>query len=452
MSNKIKFGFAYKNINPTMPISLAGYFNKRMWEKILDDLEVRALVFNQGETFSAIIQFDLVTVSQEIAEKLYEKLAAIPEISPENLILTATHSHTAPEVRSTKPGSHPDYVPFVVEKAFESLQEALGNMQTGEIFYGMAFDARFAFNRRYWMKDGSVVTNPGKLNPDIMRPEGEIDYEIPIIVIKSGDAIKCVIANIVNHTDTIGGNNVSADWPGFFRRELQKSTGSNTMILPLIGTSGNINHFDVTSNSNQTCYQESERIGCGYAQTVAESLKDLKPAGNSNLICRNIVVETPAREVPEEELKEALSILERFKDVPDPGEGKDITSEDLAQKTPIALKYFAKNLCIVAENKAVLKFNLVVIALGNCLVASLPSEPFVEIGLRVKKEIFAGYHALAVSHSNGTGESSIPGGYIPNAWNYGRGGYETTPRSNPFSVKTAEMLLDSLDSLRKQLV
>ena len=40
---KIQFGMARRCINPQVPVSLAGYFNIRMWDKVLDDIEVVCL-------------------------------------------------------------------------------------------------------------------------------------------------------------------------------------------------------------------------------------------------------------------------------------------------------------------------------------------------------------------------------------------------------------------------
>jgi hypothetical protein len=37
---------------------------------------------------------------------------------------------------------------------------------------------RLANNRRFWMRDGSVGWNPGKLNSQIVRPAGPIDPEV----------------------------------------------------------------------------------------------------------------------------------------------------------------------------------------------------------------------------------------------------------------------------------
>ena len=113
MEKKLYYGIGRRRITPEVPISLAGYFNIRMWETVADDIEVRALVLKQGRKYSAVVQFDLLTVSQELMEAFCGEIADQKVITRRNLIATATHSHTAPHVLSIRPGSHPGYVPFV---------------------------------------------------------------------------------------------------------------------------------------------------------------------------------------------------------------------------------------------------------------------------------------------------------------------------------------------------
>jgi hypothetical protein len=447
MKNEIYFGFARRNINPQVATSLAGYFNPRMWENILDDLEVRVLVLRRNVQYTAIVQFDLVAVSQDFAEAFYSEIADIAELRRDNMIVTATHSHTAPEIRSRKPGFNAEYIPFVVKQAADALREAVSKLQSGTMVCGKTFEDRFAFNRRYWMKDGSVVTNPGKLNPEIDRPEGETDPEIPLLGIMKDGKLQVLIANIVNHTDTIGGNDVSADWPGFMIKKLQAEMGSGSMVLPLIGCSGNMNHFDVSTDKNQTSYAEAERVGNGYADTISRALDSLKPLDDCAFNVKSCKVFCGPREISDAELAEAKAVLEKYKDTPDEKEGVAFTSEDLAKKAPPVLKYFARTLIDMGADKTERIFTLVGIFIGDVCIVSLPSEPFVEIGLEIKRQIFPDKLTMVVSHSNGTGAGQVGGGYIPNNWNYGRGGYETTPRSNPFSVKTAEQLLQGVRSL-----
>ena len=452
MAKKLYYGIGRKCINPNMPVSLAGYFNVRMWEGILDDIEVRALVLKQSRQYCAIIQFDLVSVSQDLLEVFYNEIADIKTLCPENMIITATHSHTAPETRAVKPGSNKDYILFAARQGADALRDALGNMVQGDLFTGLTEDKRFCFNRRYWMKDGTVVTNPGKLNPNIDHREGETDCEIPLIAIKKDGNLKVILANIVNHSDTISGCKVSADWPGFFIRQLQSELGDNSMVMPLIGASGNINHFDVNNDMCQTSYQEAEKIGYGYANTVKNALNDLRLVEQFNLFVKSTKINFEARDISENELAEAIIILEKYKDIPDPAKGTPLTSEDLSRKAPGVLKFFAGILVDMAKNKEVGTFNLVGIFLGECCILSLPGEPFTEIGLELKKRIFSQYNAMVVSHANGTGNLRLAGGYIPNSWNYGRGGYETTPRANPFSIKTADQLLAAWRKIMQNLI
>ena len=63
---KIKFGLGRRCINPELPISLAGYFNKRMWNTVLDDIEVRAVALKSGGEYAAIIQFDLLCLNYRL--------------------------------------------------------------------------------------------------------------------------------------------------------------------------------------------------------------------------------------------------------------------------------------------------------------------------------------------------------------------------------------------------
>lgn len=442
--NKIKFGTARRNINPLSPMGLAGYFNIRMWERVADDIELRVLALEQNGGNAFIIQYDLVTTSHDLYTAVMAAIraAGLEPVRTDNLIMTATHTHTAPEVRISRGAIDPAYIPAVAAKTVEALREAMAGMAEGELAGGLARDGRFLFNRRYWMKDGSVMTNPGKLNPDIRTSEGDIDPEIPLLAIRRDGQIKVLLANIVNHADTIGGSNVSGDWPGFTIRALQSRLGADAMVLPLIGCAGNINHFDVSTAAPQTQYAEAERIGKGYADTIWQALPSLKPF-DAPLHTAGKTIRVSPRHPTVQEVAEAQAVMDRYPELEVVGvSGNDLNAEDLARKTPFALKYFAYHLLNTRNNREPLNYHLTGVFFGDAVVmASLPCEPFVEIGLTMRKDIFHDRLAFVVSHGNGTGSSECGGGYIPNPWNYGRGGYETTPRSNLSEPMCASKLL-----------
>lgn len=437
---KINFGIGRSCINPEFPISLAGYFNKRIWNTVLDDIEVRVLVFQKDEKPFALIQFDLLCINYALYKSVLDAINTVsPVFSEENVLICAIHTHTAPDI-NRDPASA-DYRTFAAGKAAEAMKTALANMEEGELFTTMGQDARFQFNRRYWMKDGSVLTNPGKLNPEIDRPEGAIDPQIPMLAIKTAAGMKVLLASIVNHTDTIGGCGVSADWPGVLRRELEPEMAPGAMVISLIGASGNINHFDVTTDMDQTNSQEPYRIGRGYAESIRKVWGDLAPVEGDSFEFSSAEVVTAPREIDPVELAEAQEIVAKYADL-DVNACGDLTSEDLVKKTPVVLKFFAESLVDQANCTTAPRFRISCLRFGSdTVIASLPSEPFVEIGLTVRKSVFTGKHCLITSHGNYNGAGHYMGGYIPNSWNYGRGGYECTPRSNGYSVKTADALI-----------
>ena len=459
----IRFGVARACINPTRPVSLAGYFNERHWTQVLDDLEVRALVLQsrRGAPLSAIVQFDLLEVSPPLVACFKEEMRRA--FGPQDAlvgrtILEATHTHTAPLPAVEGNGCDPQFIPDVAAIAVKTVRKALDDMREGELCSGMAGDSRFCFNRRYWMKDGGVLTNPGKLNPGIVRPEGDVDPEIPLAVIRRNGQPQVVLASISNHGDTIGGNGVSADWMGACHRAVEATLPQGGMMMPLIGASGNINHFDVRTRRNQTCYAESQRIGQGYAESIIRVLQTpgaLKPVpvDEVRFACRQVTVY--GRSLFADELAENQEVLARFKDIPlemRDGKTPDFTSEDLVRRTPVVLKFFAlKAMQQHAAKGQHWPMTIAGIRLGGVVVASLPCETFVEIGLFLRKGIFAADTCLVASHAFANPRRPGGGGYIPNAWNYHRGGYETHPRSNPFEPDTAERLLRGWRRLAAEL-
>lgn len=449
---QLKCGVAQVQINPVTTCSLAGYFEARPWESILDDLQARALVFAQGDQYFAIVQFDLVTIPWTFYDAFLAKLGNRTPLNQSNLVITATHTHTAPEIRASKPGYDGDYVQTTIAQAVAALLKALDHMEEVTLAGARTEDRRFAFNRRYWMKDGRVLTNPPKLDPNIDRPEGGIDPEIPVLAVKDGQGrIKALLANIVNHADTIGGKSVSADWPGFFRRTTQAATGADSIVFPLIGCAGNINHIDVRNPDAQASYAEAERIGNGYAATVLATLKNLKPLPVTVFKTASQTITLPPKQIPAHEVREAQHALEKLATQGNADEHRALHSVDLAKNNPTVLRYFAEHLLKVAADKTVKQFTLNALAAGNIRIVALPAEPFVEIGLKIKNEIFPDNLVFVLSHANGTGSASVAGSYIPNSWNYGRGGYETTARSNPLPENTADVLIETVKKIKIQL-
>lgn len=432
-------GHAREVITPQVPLSLAGYFNIRMWTEVLDDLLVQAVALKQEDQAAVLIQFDLLGVSNEYMRRIREACRDIPCLAPENILFTGSHTHTAPDIHSHRKGGNRTYNDAAIASAAKAVHDAFSDLAATTTWLGRARDERFAFNRRYWMKSGNVITNPPRRDPEIERPEGPTDPTIELLEFRTADQRRILLTNIVNHADTTEGCKVSADWPGWLRRALEQAL-PNTVVLPVIGTAGNINHFDPNGPAEQSGPNITERIGRGYAESVLAALPNMHRNDGDDLRTAATTFTTGPREVDEAELAQARQHAAKYA-----FDGQTtLTSEDLATESPAALKYFADSLISVAEDRSEKRFEVGALMVGQAIIVMLPGEPFVEIGLALKEHTGERPTLAAALNQDCA--------YIPNHFNYGRGGYETTARCSPYSIKTGDHLLSAAKALLTDLI
>lgn len=433
----LKVGVSRELINPARGIPLVGYFNPRPNKGILDSLYVKAILFQQNKTTCGMVVFDLCFVDITLVEDVRKALVKAGIKFADKLIFSATHTHTGPAfmdffgIKADK-----NYYKELVNKAVLCIKAAFANLDEASISSCSVNENPYSFNRRYYMKNGKVVTNPGKLNPDIVKPESLIDDEIGILKIEQNGRTIAILTTISNHNDTIGGDLVSADWPGQLEKHIQSKFGYDVDVITLIACSGNINHFDVKSNSNQTCYDEAKRIGKGYAEIILKNLGKAKEVKDDKLSFKSASLKIPLRKISKAEYDTAKKLVSSFKG----GANKDLTSEDLAKGHGAVACFFAKQLVNFSDKFSgkTRTFDTGAISFGKEVAfTSLPGEPFVEVALEIKKKS-PFRKTYVISHANGKA------GYVPLKECFSRGGYEILPVENGGSRKdTAELFVKS---------
>ena len=437
-------GLSREVITPARGIPLCGYFNPRPNTGIMDDLFIRTVIFEKNGVVSGLVVFDLCFLSADLVKKIKAGIKAAGMKFGDNLIFSATHTHTGPYIVDFF-GVKADavYLDTLKDKAIAAVKQAYANLAPAELMSGSVKDNPLAFNRRYWMKNGKVLTNPGKLNPDIVKTEGPVDTEIGVIALKQDGQISAIITNIVNHTDTIGGDFVSADWPGRMEKSIQNSLGYDVPVLTLIGCSGNINHFDVSTKKDQSSYAEACRIGTDYATIVTGALKKLKKMPVKSIISSSREVTIPFQVIADAEVKKAKAVLAKVSAAASDG---NMTSEGLATGDGPVARFFAEQL-IEFKKKCSgksRKFSIVSIKFDDKLaLTSLPGEIFTEIGLEIKKR-----SPFKQTYPINLGMGLC--GYVPLAECFTRGGYEILPvvGGGP-KENTAELLIkETLKNLK----
>lgn len=439
-----KIGYAQEIITPPTGVGLAGYMNARPNRGMYDDLYVKVVMIEGNGKKFGFMAFDLCNIAPALFQSLEKQI--VEKFGRElydSLIMSATHTHTGPEYRA-KNGVEPDErtkfgLANTAAAAVRALERALMNLLPGELEVGSVYNNPYAFVRRYWMKNGTIVTNPGWCNPEIDRPESDFDRTINILAVKQDGRLAALICNIGNHGDTIGGDIVSADWYGRFAQEIQHTLKYSLPVLVVDDASGDLNHFDFRQKIKQTSYDEATRIGRGYAAIVLNELDKLEPVTSEEVIIRNGSVTIPHRKVTPEELAEAKHILDTVPDIKKEG---DFESQDLANKVPAALRYFAQR-TINCHEKSIPSHDgrLTVIELGKQIAfVSLPGEPFNGISAAIRKKSPCKYTfviELAQSVS----------GYVPMPECFARGGYEVQPAINSAAPNAADEIIKASTAL-----
>ncbi len=445
MSNKLEFGYHQQDITPKRGISLAGYFNARPNRGAYDRLFVKAAVFRDGETISAIASFDICYLERSIIDRMDAALAKAGSPLSGKVIYSATHTHTGPQVDALfGVENDPEYLDSLIETAAATIIEAYKSLAPAELYTGKTECTTLAFNRRYFMKGDRVLTNPGKLNPDICRPEGGCDHDIMMIEVHQDDRPVLLITNISNHTDTIGGDIVSADWPGRMEAEIQHALGWDLPVMTIIAPQGNINHFDVTSDFGQTSFAEACRIGKAYAAVILASRYRLAKLENCSMQFRSTEFAAPFYQLSDAEYAEAKRIYEENKDAVMEA-GKDFTSEDIARGVPAVKKFFAERAINCREKASdVERFERqAALTFGDQLaIVTLPAEPFVEIGFAIREK---SRFPMTVLAALSQGEI----GYVGLENNYGNEGYELRPSPTLADRSVGETMIKSALELLK---
>ncbi len=297
----VSVGCGESTITPGLGVSLAGYFTERLATAVHDDLKARALVFGEGPDTAALICCDLICMPFELARAVRAEVQRLTGIAGERVMVCATHTHTAPQprVRMLKPEDRATRA-WLAEAPVRIAQAAACAAASREpctLAAGSVLEDRIAWNRRYRMKDGSVRSNPGHRNPDIVEPAGPIDPEVGVVAFARQDgSLKAVFVNYACHQDCVGGTEISADYTGYLAHRLRERAPGHPFVLFTNGACGDINHCDFRSPIPRKGHEHARWMGETLAGDAVVALSRLTPLTAGGVAAASARAELPCRE------------------------------------------------------------------------------------------------------------------------------------------------------------
>jgi hypothetical protein len=440
-ADELRAGMAVVDITPPVPFRMSGYFYERLSTGTKDPLRAKAIVFRQGGESAALVFCDLIGPFLEVSTRSRRLAAEATGIPAENITIAATHSHTGPlyfgalhkhlhERSIARFGNDPyekiDYSAMLVEKIVVAIADADSALQPVQLEAGYALENRLSFNRRFHMKDGTVRFNPGRLNPDIIRPAGPIDPQVGAIWLKRAgqDQPSAAIVSFALHLDTVGGTEYSADYPKVAEEQLRSSFDPAFTLLFGAGTCGDINHIDVTTRNGRTTAEIGKMLAESLQQ--ARDQHEFTQLAEPSLAVKNIKVRTPLQQYSASEIAEARQNMARVgnRELPFLEEVEACKIMELAirdtDEFEIQAFRFSRDVAIV----------------------TLPGEVFVELGLAIKAASpFKTTLVIELANDDAA--------YIPTKKAFAEGSYETV--NSHIEPGGGELLVEAAIKLLREL-
>ena len=448
-----KVGYASVNINPPLGIAVAGYFVPRYAKGFLDDLEIGALVLSLGKKKIAMVSVDNCSIKPAIMKDYLAKAAKETGIPAKNILITSTHTHTGGGIVLTSFPADTDkiekYKEFMGERIADAINLAQQDMKPAKMGYivGYAPD-RVAYIRRYKMKDGTTMTCPPVNDPNIDHPIGTLDQRVNVLRFDREGGETVVLVNYGLHADTVNGDMISADWPGWMRKTLDAALGGVKCIFfngaeGDVGSTnvhakpgdGDMNDTEISFDNEMKSPGMARFVGRALAGTVLQVYDKVQYVEVDSLEMIRKDLEIPANVPDPKDLPRA----HQYKEWHDSGRDDLIPYKAMELTTVVAE---ALRMCRLENGPENFVMQLTGVKIGNVAMVGIPGEPFTDIGVGIKDT--EGWDMIMPCSFVGGSH-----GYFPMMSAYDEGGYEA--RSSNFKAGVAEGIIKGGKELLAEL-
>ncbi|MAS92014.1 MAG: hypothetical protein CMO55_02365 [Verrucomicrobiales bacterium] len=452
----LQVGTAEVDISPTVfPIQLRSGKS----DYVHDPLHVRAVAFQNEEGRAVIALVDAIGVGREWTDEAKAIAAEKTGWKMEEMMISGTHTHTAPKGGDTSPGRIA-YEKLRTEGLTEALIQAIESLEPAQVGFASDEEPTEVRNRRWITEEGKEAINPLGLKDkvktnggvaDKIGPAGPTDPEVCVIYAQTRKrkplglianyALHYVgnIPKVVEDDGRVVGM-ASADYFGEFARLMPFRVGGsnppeNFVAMMTNGTSGDINNltFNIT-RAPRAPWEQVQQVATKAADAAWRATRKIENFDQKPLVAtRQREVALNYREPSHAQLEKAMELMKLTAK-----QRNEINSRTTGMATN-TIKYASPEM---PESESVL---IQAFRIGDQAVVSMPFEVLVEIGLEIKeKSPFP--HTFIIELANGGY------GYLPPPNQHKLGGYETWLGTARFaedsSVILTKHLLEMLEELR----
>lgn len=431
--NTFKAGFSRIDITPPLGIHISGYYEPRQAQGMLDPLLASALALSDDRETAVVFSLDVIGIAQYVLDGMRERIAAACGLERRQIFVACTHIHTGPEITGRLFPVDPVYNERLIHLLTQAAVAAILDLKPATVRVARNEAPGISFIRRFRMKDGSVRTNPGVNNPDVLSPIGMPDETVQIVRIEREQAGEILLVNFQVHPDVVKGNLFSADYIKFVRDTLEGAL-PGARCLYLNGAQGDVNHINIhPEETTLDRYDQARHMGRVIAGAVLQACSLARPVTTAGVGAAEQVLLVDVNKGDPVRLPEARRIIELH----DTGKTDQIPGQGMDKTTLVAE---AHRMLRLADGPDQLPLNMTAVRFGDVCIAGIPGEPFTGIGRGIKEQ---SPFAMQIVCCCANGYE----GYFPMQDAFDEGGYEA--RSSSFKPGIAEkMIAASIANIR----
>ncbi|MEG3086278.1 neutral/alkaline non-lysosomal ceramidase N-terminal domain-containing protein [Sphingomonas sp. PB4P5] len=408
----LKVGAAKVDVTPAsadMPKNMLG---------VLDPINVRAIVVDDGKTRAAMVTVDAGAIGTDTWQRVSARAARELRIPATQFLLTATHTHSAPWLRGD---AYEGKIFEAVRKAAAAIRPARMAYGTGVSYINVNRNIIDQETHRWW--EGPNYEGPSDKTVAVVR------FETP-----TGTPI-AIYYNYGVHAVLTGNlDMISADLPGAASNYIEDSLGGDAVAVYSNGAAGDQNPIFF----QQTYDLRAIRIA-DYAKR-GEDISNAMPPGGTGMDRNNPRVATLMKQqkqmalsmgqmLGEEVLHVARASLERpMTDARIAGAQKTVTCPGRKRLDQGRAGYAG-----TYQDADPIDLRLSLLKIGDTVIGGVNGEVFTTIAQRFKRESPV-KHTMMTTLTNGMAES----GYIPNDAAFAYNTFEVvSSRLKPGCAETA---------------
>lgn len=402
------------SINPKVGTPAGHSRTGHIIDEVHGDLKSTLFLFKHGNDKFCLVTSPMgVHYSGQLNDYCVEKISSALNIPKEAIVTNSSHDHTIPLIDVSDKGrpetGSPELLPWELGREFiagfeKSVNFIAENLTPVTVEWGIAEENRITYNRKGRRNDGSTYFMREEDRLDIAGKgyHGLIDPDAVVVVFKNYDGKPIAALTFFTGHPVAAYNPEKMISYGQFPQAASEKLSEYLGGVPVgfvQGCAGNINAKHMLTGT----VEEAKQLGDYLGDTFIAAAKSLRPSKRNGLEWTREKVDIPFARLPaESELQKDLESIDDF--IRRGNAGDENTLVCVGMNFPRALtppyranlvdgvrpwyvwaleQHKKDNLNNIPDQ---LTIEIVVARFGDVGFVGMPFEPFVETGLKIKRE------------------------------------------------------------------